>query len=460
MQLQQLAKSAVLVYNQLPKAHRMMLGMLTAATLCVAVWHPFAVYHERNADNEQYIETDFAPPADTSGTQAGTGTDTDTDTDDIITDSSDQLPDEGLAKESDDIDEASPTDTVIPTSLEYTVASGDSLSAILTQYGIDSSDVALLSNQYKGLRNLQIGQTLAWELNDDGELKSLSWAVNRRETRTYVRSGNGFKETKEMREGEWQTKRLTGKVSGSLNASASKAGLTRSEVRDISKALQWQVDVRKVKNGDRFTVLTSREMLDGKQEQSQMLAVRLHTNGRDYYAFRAEDGRFYDAKGDGLERGFLRFPTARQFRVSSHFNPRRVNPVTGRVAPHKGVDFAMPVGTPVLAVGDGEVVVAKFSGAAGNFVAIRHGRQFTTRYMHMRKLLVKPGQKVKRGDKVGLSGNTGRSTGPHLHFEVWNGQQAVNPLTAKLPRSGGLTGKDRTGYLALVKQYRPQLTLD
>lgn len=314
----------------------MMLGMLTAATLGVAVWHPFAVYHERNADNEQYIETDFAPPADTSGTQAGTGTDTDTDTDDIITDSSDQLPDEGLAKESDDIDEASPTDTVIPTSLEYTVASGDSLSAILTQYGIDSSDVALLSNQYKGLRNLQIGQTLAWELNDDGELKSLSWAVNRRETRTYVRSGNGFKETKEMREGEWQTKRLTGKVSGSLNASASKAGLTRSEVRDISKALQWQVDVRKVKNGDRFTVLTSREMLDGKQEQSQMLAVRLHTNGRDYYAFRAEDGRFYDAKGDGLERGFLRFPTARQFRVSSHFNPRRVNPVTGVLPRIKG----------------------------------------------------------------------------------------------------------------------------
>lgn len=239
MQLQQLAKSAVLVYNQLPKAHRMMLGMLTAATLGVAVWHPFAVYHERTADTEQYIELDYAPPADAAVTQTETGTDTDTD--DIITDSSDQLPDEGLAKESDDIDESSPTDTVIPTSLEYTVASGDSLSAILTQYGIDASDVALLSNQYKGLRNLQIGQTLAWELNEDGELKSLSWAVNRRETRTYARSGNGFKETKEMREGEWQTKRLTGKVSGSLNASASKAGLTRSEVRDISKALQCRL---------------------------------------------------------------------------------------------------------------------------------------------------------------------------------------------------------------------------
>ncbi|STI75442.1 putative peptidoglycan-binding peptidase [Escherichia coli] len=91
----------------------------------------------------------------------------------------------------------------------------------------------------------------------------------------------------------------------------------------------------------------------------------------------------------------------------------------------------MPQGTPVLSVGDGEVVVAKRSGAAGYYVAIRHGRSYTTRYMHLRKILVKPGQKVKRGDRIALSGNTGRSTGPHLHYEVWINQQAVNPLTAK-----------------------------
>lgn len=106
----------------------------------------------------------------------------------------------------------------------------------------------------------------------------------------------------------------------------------------------------------------------------------------------------------------------------------------------------MPQGTPVLAVGDGEVVMAKRSGAAGYYVAIRHGRTYTTRYMHLRKLLVKPGQKVKRGDRIALSGNTGRSTGPHLHYEVWINQQAVNPLTAKLPRTEGLTGKDRKDY--------------
>ena len=155
----------------------------------------------------------------------------------------------------------------------------------------------------------------------------------------------------------------------------------------------------------------------------------------------------------------MRFPTVKQFRVSSQFNPRRINPVTGRLAAHKGVDFAMPVGTPVLATGDGEVIVAKYSGAAGNFIAIRHGSQYTTRYMHLRQLLVKPGQRVKRGDRIALSGNTGRSTGPHLHYELWINQQAVNPLTATLPRADGLTGKDKQEYLAKVKEIKPQLVL-
>ena len=220
------------------------------------------------------------------------------------------------------------------------------------------------------------------------------------------------------------------------------------------------MDFRKLKKGDEFSVLMSREMLDGKREQSQLLGVRLRSEGKDYYAFRAADGKFYDRNGTGLAKGFLRFPTTKQFRISSNFHPRRVNPVTGRVAPHKGVDFAMPQGTPVLAVGDGEVVVAKRSGAAGYYIAIRHGRTYTTRYMHLRKLLVKPGQKVKRGDRIALSGNTGRSTGPHLHYEMWINQQAVNPLTAKLPRTEGLTGSDRTEYLAQVKELLPQLQFD
>ncbi len=220
------------------------------------------------------------------------------------------------------------------------------------------------------------------------------------------------------------------------------------------------MDFRKLRKGDRFAVLMSREMMDGKSEQSELQGVRMSSGGKDYYAIRAEDGKFYDRSGSGLARGFMRFPTVKQYRVSSNFNPRRVNPVTGRIAPHKGVDFAVPVGTPVLAVGDGEVIVSKRSGAAGNYVAIRHGRQYMTRYMHLKKLLVKPGQKVKRGDRIALSGNTGRSTGPHVHYEIWINNQAVNPLTAKLPRMEGLAGKERRDYLAQVREVVPKLRFE
>ncbi|PHM73405.1 murein DD-endopeptidase MepM [Xenorhabdus kozodoii] len=437
--MQQIAKTIVLVYNNLPKPHKIMLGSLTLVTLAIAIWRP-VVYHEQERTGSIILSTsDSIPEA----------------TDDVAGDTDEQFPNEGIED-----DDGSSADTTANIPHQYVVSSGDTLSSILTQFGIDSSDVALLANRYKILRNLGIGQSLSWTTDDNGNLKTLTWDISRRETRVYTREGDIFNETQEFQKGEWKNSVITGTVDGSFNSSALIAGLTSSEAREVTKALQWQIDFRKLRKGDRFSVLMSREMLDGKSEQSQLLGVRLQSGGDDYYAFRADDGRFYDSNASGLERGFLRFPTTKQFRVSSSFNPHRLNPVTGRITSHKGVDFAMPVGTPVMAVGDGEVVVAKFDGAAGNFIAIRHGRQYTTRYMHLRKILVKPGQKVKRGERIALSGSTGRSTGPHLHFEFWDNQRPVNPLTAKLPRSGGLSGKERAEYTAMVKEIKPQLLLD
>ncbi|MGL6295309.1 MAG: peptidoglycan DD-metalloendopeptidase family protein, partial [Plesiomonas sp.] len=97
---------------------------------------------------------------------------------------------------------------------------------------------------------------------------------------------------------------------------------------------------------------------------------------------------------------------------------------------------------------------------AGNYVVIRLGRQYQTRFLHLSKLLVKQGQKVKKGDRVALSGNTGRSTGPHLHYEFLLNGRAVDPLKVKLPMSDGLAGKDRRSFLARTKEFLPQLTLD
>jgi murein DD-endopeptidase len=420
-----------------------MLGSLTVLTLAVAVWRPY-VYHPEASPVIKTIELEkseirsLLPEASEPIDQP------------TLDEGDDAIP-------QDELDDKTAGEAGVH---EYVVSTGDTLSSILNQYGIEMGDISQLAAVDKDLRNLKIGQQISWTLTADGELQRLTWEMSRRETRTYDRFGTTFKLSSEMQQGDWVNNVLKGTVGGSFVSSAKDAGLTSAEISSVIKAMQWQMDFRKLKKGDEFSVLMSREMLDGKREQSQLVGVRLRSSGKDYYAIRAEDGKFYDRSGSGLAKGFMRFPTVKQFRISSNFNPRRLNPVTGRIAPHKGVDFAMPQGTPVLSVGDGEVVMAKRSGAAGYIVAVRHGRTYTTRYMHLKKLLVKPGQKVKRGDRIALSGNTGRSTGPHLHYEVWINQQAVNPLTAKLPRTEGLTGSDRRDYLAQVREVLPQLRFD
>lgn len=441
--MQQIARSIALAYNNLPRPHRVMLGSLTVITLAVSIWRPFV--YQPNIDGDSASAKII--PLDNKQLRT------------LVPEASEPLDQPAPEDEvpTDELDDKADNDSGTH---DYVVSTGDTLGSILTQFGIDMSEVSALAKQNPALRNLKIGQTLSWVVNDAGELQQLTWEVNRRETRTYNLVNGNFKEAVESQQGEWKNKVVTGTLNGSFVNSARAAGLSRSEVNAVIKALQWQMDFRKLQKGDQFSVLMSREELNGRSEQSQLLGVRMRTGGKDYYAVRADDGKFYDRQGSGLAKGFMRFPTTKQFRVSSNFNPRRVNPVTGRVAPHKGVDFAMPVGTPVLAVGDGEVVIAKRSGAAGNYVVIRHGRQYTTRFMHLKKILVKPGQKVKRGDRIALSGNTGRSTGPHLHYEFWLNNQAVNPLTAQLPRSDGLSGKDRREYLAQVRQVVPQLQLD
>ncbi|WP_256738205.1 murein DD-endopeptidase MepM, partial [Cronobacter sakazakii] len=337
--MQQIARSVALAFNNLPRPHRVMLGSLTVLTLAVAVWRPY-IYHP---------ESESAPVVKTIELRKS-------EIRSLLPEASEPIdqaaPEDDEAIPQDELDDKTAGEAGVH---EYVVSTGDTLSSVLNQYGIDMGDISQLASVDKDLRNLKIGQQISWTLTDSGELQRLTWEMSRRETRTYDRTpAGGFKMSSEVQQGDWVNNVLKGTVGGSFVASAKEAGLTSAEISAVIKAMQWQMDFRKLKKGDEFSVLMSREMLDGKREQSQLLGVRLRSSGKDYYAIRAEDGKFYDRNGSGLAKGFMRFPTSRQFRVSSNFNPRRLNPVTGRVAPHKGVDFAMPQGTPVLAVGDGE----------------------------------------------------------------------------------------------------------
>ena len=119
--------------------------------------------------------------------------------------------------------------------------------------------------------------------------------------------------------------------------------------------------------------------------------------------------------------------------MSSGFNPRRKHPVTGRISPHNGTDWATPTGTPIVSTGDGVVIMTRKHPYAGNYVVIEHGSRYKTRYLHLSKILVRKGQKVSRGQRIGLSGATGRVTGPHIHYELIDRGRPVNALTANIP---------------------------
>jgi murein DD-endopeptidase len=145
------------------------------------------------------------------------------------------------------------------------------------------------------------------------------------------------------------------------------------------------------------------------------------------------NGNYYDEQDKSLACALLRYPMRGDYRITSHSSKARRHPITRRVAPHNGVDFAMPPGTPVLSTGNGVVTRVHKHPFAGKYVEIQHGSRYASRYLHLSRILVRPGQTVKRGTRIAFSGNTGRSTGPHLHYEFHVGGRPVNPLTARIP---------------------------
>lgn len=327
----------------------------------------------------------------------------------------------------------------------WTIGNGDTLSAIFDRfelsrnamYQILSSDEALLA-----LDVLRPGHVLTFTLDEESRaLSEMELFVHPGKRIIYRRvNDSGFEYEEIILPGIWDQELLQGEINGSFYLSAIAAGLTEGETATITDLFKDQLNfAREIRAGDRFQVIRSRQFVEGEMTgQSRVEGVRIFRRNHLHSAFLFEDGNYYDHKGESLVRAFLRYPTQQRYRVSSSFNPARRHPITGRVSPHNGVDFAMPTGTPVLSTGDGIVTRVLNHPFAGKYIEIQHGGQYLTRYLHLHRHLVRRGQRVKRGERIALSGNTGRSTGPHLHFELHINGRPVNPLTAKIPMASSV----------------------
>lgn len=345
----------------------------------------------------------------------------------------------------------------------HTVVRGDTLKDVLELSGLEDDTAKGLIASYPELKNLRAGQQFYWILDKNDQLEYLNWLVSEKEERIYERTEEGkFKRQILEKQSVWKKEVLKGQVNGSFAASLRSLDLDSRQISQLSSALQWQVSLQKLKKGTKFSILVSREYLGDKLTgQGNVEAIHILADGKSYYAIQAANGRYYNQQGETLGKGFARYPLQRQARVSSGFNPNRRHPVTGRVRPHKGVDFSVPTGTPIIAPADGLVEkVAYQAGGAGRYVVLRHGREYQTIYMHLSRPLVRAGQTVKKGERIALSGNTGISTGPHLHYEFHINGRPVNPLTVKLPgSSSSMATAERKQFLRRAKEAERMLKL-
>jgi len=359
-------------------------------------------------------------------------------------------------------------ETTIPqedNSLEWIsieVKKGDNLSALFKRAKVDANTMQAVLDSGKNARNLTRlfpGAQVEFGLNNEGQLQELRHNLSNLKTLLVSRGADGKFSAKELqKEIEVRTEVVAGIISGSFWNSAQNAGLSDAQINDLANVFGYDIDFAlDIRSGDSFSVLFERQYAEGQFiGNGAILAAQFQNQGQVYQAVRHTDGNFYKPDGGSMRQAFLRAPVNFRY-VSSNFNPRRLHPVLGTVKAHNGVDYVAPMGTPIMAAGDGKVTESSMKGANGNYVVIQHSNGIVTKYLHLSKRDVKRGDKVKQGDIIGRLGATGRVTGAHLHYEFVVGGVHRNPRTVKLPQAEPLQGVARVQFTNQAKQFIAQL---
>jgi murein DD-endopeptidase MepM/ murein hydrolase activator NlpD len=220
----------------------------------------------------------------------------------------------------------------------------------------------------------------------------------------------------------------------------------------------WDVDFqRDLRAGDGFETMFEEVSLEdgsGAVRGGDVLYAGLTLSGEilDAYRFEVEDGEveYFDRTGRSLRKFLMRTPVDGA-RLSSGFGMRR-HPILGYSRMHKGVDFAAPSGTPIYAAGAGRVVSAGRNGGYGNYIRLRHSGEYSTAYAHLSRFAkgIRAGSRIQQGQVIGYVGTTGRSTGPHLHYEILRNDAQINPLSVRQPPNTQLAGADLERFRAEV----------
>lgn len=348
------------------------------------------------------------------------------------------------------------------------VAKGDTFISMLTNLGIGYDDSHEIYNAFKkeyDPKNINIGQKILVRGVYDNVAEKIirinSVVIEQGHTQRYVlQNDNGsYKISSEKEELISEVNHASGSISGSLSQSMNKQGVPNRVVNEFIKIFSYSVDFRRdVRKGDKFEIIFENHITkDGKVASSgNILYAGLQLRNEKVALYRFKDSKgnvdYYTEKGYAMKKTLHRKPMSFQnARISSPFGKRR-HPIYKDLRIHWGVDYAAPRGTLVYAGGDGVVQVAKYNGGYGNYIKIRHNSEYSTAYGHMQKFAsgIRPGVRVKQGQVIGYVGSTGRSTGPHLHYEVIKNGKRVNPTTIKASTGNNLEGGNLKNFKKLV----------
>lgn len=350
--------------------------------------------------------------------------------------------------------------------LSYTVQKGDNFGSIASQsMGLNAAKVSNLLNSLPDnttrriLTQLRIGSSIDYQIDNHNQLAALRVMRTSRDGLLLSREDNGrYTYTNIHRNVQPMQRTYAGTVNGSFGQSAQASGLSSGEVTEITRALSRKLNFRsQTRAGDHFQVLVEADTLDGKKLGSRVLAVQYRGTAADVTLVRYNDS-FYTTDGRGLDPSFNRYPFSGQHPVTSAFDLARLHPVTHRVAPHHGTDFGMPSGTTIKSPSTGVVTQVAYNPYAGHYLVIDHGDGLKTRYLHLSRSLVRPGERINMGVPIALSGSSGRVTGPHLHYEVLVNNRAVDPMRVKLPNGQQLSGAQLVSFKRQAQQFIARLS--
>lgn len=341
------------------------------------------------------------------------------------------------------------------------------ISSILASYGVPWNTVEQLLRENRKVfdpRRVRTGSSYSVFLTRDTLSRAdyfiyehdplVSYIFSLRDTLTIVRRNAVVR--RELRYS-------SGTITTSLWETAMENSLNPNLSAELSEIYAWTIDFFGLQRGDRFKIIYEEDFIGEKSVGIMRVHAALFEHGGSaIYAIPfIQDSAmsFYDTTGASLRKAFLKAPL-RFSRISSRFSGARMHPILKTVRPHQGIDYAAPVGTPVVSIGDGRVTQTAFENGAGRIVRITHNSVYSTAYLHLSRFGegIAPGVYVKQGQVIGYVGNSGLSTGPHLDFRFYRNGYAVDPLKVESPPVNPVAPetmeqfmKSARGYMSLLE---------